>query len=89
MVALIPSPVKLLHETRVRTEGMDAGMTQADLQRSKGFKTANGDIVRRAGAINASHDRTGEEETKSLGELTWNTQAETTEEGALNYRGET
>lgn len=58
MVALIPSPVKLLHETRVRTEGMDAGMTQADLQRSKGFKTANGDIVRKAGAINASHDST-------------------------------
>lgn len=44
-----PSPVKLLHETRVRTESMDAGMTRAGLQRSKGFKTANSDNVRRAG----------------------------------------
>lgn len=88
MVALIPSPVKFLHETRIRTEGMDAGMTQAGLQKSKGFKTANGDIVRKARVINASHDSMGEE-TKSLGDLTWNTQAETTEEGALNYQGET
>lgn len=58
-------------------------MTQAGCQKSKGFKTANGDIVRK------SQDSTGEEETKSLGDLTWNTQAETTEEGALSYRGET
>lgn len=47
MVALIPSPVKLLHETRVSTEGINAGMTQAGRQESKGFKTANGDIVRK------------------------------------------